>query len=352
MTKVWFRRSGILMLALFLGILSFSGCTEVKEFDADELFSLEDMASDIDYAVQLLTMMNRWRPNIEFAVEHLGANPNVIPFSELVPEGWSEYDIPVSLRDSVTAATEADAIIPGVEDDLRERVNQILAQFGGTTTILDPGTLDSTMVFANNAYTKHYELVVTLWYEQYYERSFQDANQELIRFDWTVPDQFDVTPRKVEYLNIELLTVADPSAPNLSTGDSIAVYYTDDYSNVSNLSGEGRYADVRLVFYSGGGGGNRGAGMINIWEAEMTNLSPIPNNPKGDFIISGITTIDDLSNRVDIDVRAEVHLRANGTGSGWLKANGEKQCEIEFDSFTTSFNGVIKLLKSKQEIEF
>ncbi len=354
-------------LMLGCSVMLLSSCEDTKEFNADELFSLEDMARDQDYADALINMMNRWRVGINRAILNLGANPQAIPFNETIPEGWSRFSTMITLRDSISAISDTGhvvdpdtLIIAGIEGILTQRFYNLM-NFYPSSTVIDSIPLDSTLnvfpreITQDTLYVRHYVKRYEIWYEQYYQRTNQDAMWELLRFDYGLPPAQDVYPRKVEYIKEQLNTVLSPDVPQFTTGDSLVLYYADNYRNTSVLSGEGMYGDVQIVYFSTSTTGfSRGAGMLNIWRANISRLSPYPGNPMGDFDIDGITQINDLENQVELSVRADVSLRANATGEGSIQVNGVERARVTFEGYDTEFHGYFKLLRTnfQQKVNF
>lgn len=325
------------LLFLFLLI----GCGDAIDFDKDSLFSLEDMARDSDYAGATIDMMEQFRQMIDTAVPHLGANPQAIPFSEAIPEGWQQNNARFEYKEEVTSENP-DTVLVGVDSRLTASFYQEFDAFSQTPgvrtlDIVDSTALDSTVTmnlnvieeedttYTDTTYTKEYMKSYLVWVNKFYYRSHQDANTELIRFDFGIPENPNLSPRKLEYMDYDNNSILDPDAPRIVTGDSLAIYYADNYQNISELEGVGNYSSVRVVFYSQGSSEfTRGAGMVNVWYLDMTNISPEPGNPMGEFSFHGTTTITDLENEVVLQVEGNVSLRSNAHGNATLRVNGGK----------------------------
>ncbi len=299
----WLRRfgAGLLVVTMLAGSGLFMGCNEGADFDPDLLFSMEDFAQDQDYAFLVVWMMDNWYKSMHEGKQYLDGNNPGLPFTEAVPPGWNQVD----------PASRA---------------------YPWSITYLPDGTeaTDETQWLDDG------------WY--YY--SFQDAVYQFARFDEQVPADNELVPAQVEYMNFQFTT--GPQGQVVALGDSVSIYYTNDYLNQSRLQGEAMYSNVRLLLLSGDNTGdiaNTTAIMYTILNGDLTGLSAEPNNPQGQYTVTGETLLQrlDLSDQVTLDVEVNVNLRANNQGEGNIVVDGVERARVFFEFYDSDFDGYYTL---------
>jgi hypothetical protein len=299
----WLRGLTVVLMSGLLLLLAV-GCNESADFDPRTLFSIEDYAQDQDYAINTIGMMNSWRMSLRSAQKQLDTNVDGLSFLEAVPPEWTQND---------------------------------------------PSDQTALWYFP-------FLSVENQWLDdQWYYRSYQDAAYEFTSINRDVPAGTELNPAQAAYMRLSFLV--SPLGGTFAVGDSVSVEYADDFTKESELRGDAMFwnsdavqassAPTDLASY---------ASMSNVWGGSITNMTPDPNNPQGDFDISGVTQIvrADLLEQATLGVQINASIRSNGRGEATIVVAGETRAEIVFVSYDTRFHGYILLSSSgfREQLHF
>ncbi|GBE30491.1 hypothetical protein BMS3Bbin04_01526 [bacterium BMS3Bbin04] len=290
------------------------GCNEESNFDPSELFSIEDYAQDQDYALNFIQMMDSWHKSTKEAKGFLETNVEGLTFLEYQPDYWQNVD--PSSRSYIWS----------------------------TLFMLDPnGSGDPNDPFAYIPADDDAQLFNSDWWF----RSYQDVEYKLIALDRSVSQTAAYAPAEISLMN--LVFQANPYGGSFAMGDSVSVWYTDDFSNPSALEGSSMFWNRSLVQAQEAPTDIASyANMSNAWGGTMTNLHPDPNNPQCEFDVSGVSVLvrADLVETATLGVSIEASIRSNGRGEGVVYVDGEKRTEIVFEYYDTAYHGYYKLSKT------
>lgn len=178
-------------------------------------------------------------------------------------------------------------------------------------------------------------------FEDYYERRFPDGSVDIVGFNIGLTDPpEDISPVKVDYVSVKSVDFVGGVSANL--GDSLSYWYADDYENLAEVEGTGSFIDLRVVFF-GSGSAFGGAGMLNQWNVEMSNVLADPNAMQGNYELTGTTTIVDAQTQEELPlaVEAEISIRPNGTGEAAIYVEQEERARIVFTRYDTAFHGYV-----------
>lgn len=291
------RPSLLLALLAMLLMVPLIGCNEESDFDPEELFSIEDYATDSDYAVSYIIMMNDWTEAMRKAKGYLDTNVEGLTFTESIPAGWEMVD------------PERDT----------------------------------------------YPWPQGIFGDEWYVKSFQDTEFEFISVNREVPGDNDLDPARIDYMRLEFL--ASVYGGNLGVGDSVGVEYSDNFANPSALTGGGGFWNNILVTAQDAPTDIAAyATMTNIWHGDFTNLSPELDNPQGEFSVAGQTVLvrADLAEQATLNVSIEASVRSNAKGEATIRVNGIERARVIFEYYDTFFHGYYLLRESgfKEAIRF
>jgi hypothetical protein len=259
------------------------GCNELDPFDPALLFTLEDYAEDENYGQLAVSIVNDTYKSIRQAKAELYGNYDGVPFTENVPAEWE--------------------LISGIPVE------------------------DSSYV-----------------YNDFYIKDFQGMENRFIRFDKDVPAGTSMYPAKVEY--IKTARQVTPGG-TFSQGDSVSVYFQDDYENRSLLNGDLRFNDLTIMPRQVQGF-TQVAVMSSLLDGTIEDMVSGLNNPAGRYNINGIVTIQpqDLSTGVILDVSITGEVYPNGNGNLSIFVEGEERARIEIQGVSTEFTGKIYTARS------
>lgn len=297
LNRLWLRGGLVALMSGFLLLLA-AGCNEGTDFDPNDLFSIEDYATDQDYALVFISGMNQWRESMQTAKGWLDTNVEGLSFIESVPPGWSQVD--------------------------PENTSYPWAIEGGPE--------------------------VQPFDENWYFSSFQDAGYELAAFNQGVPDGTTLDPARVEYLRLRYTIT--PFGDKIGFGNGVELAYTDNFQNPSMLNGNGFFANSFLVTAQEAPSDVAAyASMVNQWNAQMTNVSPTLGNPQGEYVLTGVTDLvrADLVEQAQLSVEGHASIRSNAKGDATVFVEGEERARITFTFFDTSFHGYYTLASSNFE---
>ncbi len=268
---------GILILMLAVSTLLVMSCNEPDEFNADELWKLEDFAENFDYARNTVSMMNRMYKAIENAKQNLGANPEAVPFDEVLSDGWSE-------ESSLPGWYERSAVSGGFREYIRFDHN-----------ITPPSDIAPVKA-------------------EYY-RFFSDTiHVPEGSFPYVVAD------------SVSLSYAADGA--NISKLQGEALYINLDY--LQRNTGNNQFISAGML--------NEWQGSVNNLSPEIGNPKGeyLIEKLEGD---RSITRIDIITEHVTLPVRMEIQIRSNATGEGTVWVKGEKRIDLVFDEYFLEFHG-------------
>ncbi len=299
----WLRGASAVLMSGLLLLLAV-GCNEGTDFNPGELFSIEDYAQDQDYAFNALWMMTSWHRSLTSAKKYLDTNVEGLSFLESIPPEWTQND-----------------------------------------------PSDGSLLWNIDGFPDEFQWLDDQWYY----RSYQDATFEFVDVNRGVPNDNPLDPAKIGFM--ELSFQVNPFGDTFGVGDSVSVEYDDDFQNPSVLRGQSMFWNSDVVQASSAPSDLASyASMNNIWGAEITNMSADPNNPQGEYLVTGQTILvrADLLEQATLDIEVEASIRANGRGEATIVVDGETRAEIVFESYDTYFHGYILLRSSgfKERLAF
>jgi hypothetical protein len=291
--KNWKRVPVVSLLALMMILSLMTSCNDPDDFDPSELFSLEDYVTDQDYMVLLVQSMNHWYVDANMAKSYLDINATDVPFNESVPPGW-----------------------------------ELLSE---SNLVSQPGDTMQTI----------FDMIGPEWYVH----PVQDAEYNIVRFNYGITDPEVANPALVEYgVLFSEMTQEGNAYPNHAVG----VAYQDEYQNKSLLIGGGNNNDVNLIFATSGGGGNF---IINpaVFSTQIVftidEMSSSMDNPLVTGTFTGLANIRRVASMdmVDLDITGEINIRSNGRGNATLSIDGIERVRVEIEYIDTSYHGYYSL---------
>ncbi len=266
-----------LLVIVAAAALFSAGCNEPNEFNADELWKLEDFAQNFNYADKTIQMMNTWRTDMDYAKSTLGAANGAIPFDQVLPIGWSENSDLAGWyqRNSAEAYTEYirfDENLTPPTDLYPVKVEYY--RFSEYTQEYSTGTLDySTGDSVSLAYT------------------YDGANVSALE-------------GTAYFMDVDVL------------------YQT---SGTSSVTGAGMFNAWQATLSNLSAQVGNPAGTYSIAYNSSTQRS--------------VTRIDIISDAVILPVRIDITMRANSTGEASIYVKGEHRADINFSGYDTEYHG-------------
>jgi len=270
-----------------------TSCNDPEDFDPEELFSLEDYVTDQDYLVLLLSTMNRWYDDTNAAKGYLDINASAVPFSESVPPGW---------------------------DLLSE-----------TNLVSQPGDTVQTI----------FDLIGPEWFVH----TVQDAEYNIVRFNYGIEDDAVADPSLVEYGTLYSEMTQEG---NTHVSHIVGLAYQNEYTNKSLLLGGANAGDVTLVFATAGGGGNFITSPAVFSSQLYLNIDEMSSRLDNPLLLGTLTGIANIRrvgsfDTIDLDVTADINIRSNGRGDASLSIDGVERVRVNFDYIDTRYHGTYTL---------
>ncbi len=265
-----------IIISLFAVLLTFVGCNEPDEFDITELFTLEDFATDWNYAVEYWSMMQRFRKEKGIAVAQMGGTPGAIPFQEVLPQGWSEVDAGNDFEGWFIRSGSS-----GIDEYLRFDHN-----------IAPPDDIQPVK-------------------SEYY--SFKEDSVYL------------------GTLEREL---------SMTYADSMSLVYADGGLNTTQLDARALYLNLEVVFSGSGinttGAGMLSEWRADITGLS----TDVDNPAGTYTITGTTTIIALNETPVILPVEIECTMRANSSGEAVIKVKGEERVRVDLTGYDTYYRGV------------